>query len=121
MSQQPAEGAVPQGFRFRLDWRVADGFPISYANQFMVQVLSDEFVITLGQIAPPAVVNPTREEVEALPKTISPMVVARVAVTPSGHRQLIELLQQQLNRYESGDVRDLSDRTSDVPDDGKGV
>lgn len=120
MAQQPAEGAVPRGFRLRLDWRVADGFPISYANQFMVQVLRDEFVITLGQIAPPAVVNPTHEEIEALPKTISPMVIARVAVTPGGLRQLLELLQRQLNRYESGDVPGLSETPSDVPDDGKG-
>jgi hypothetical protein len=118
MAQQTPQEPVAQSFRLRVDWRVADGYPISYANEFMLQTFRDEFVITLGQLALPAIVNPTPEEVEALPKTISPVVVARVAVTPGSLKRLIELLQRQLGRYESGDVRGLSE-VSDMPGGGQ--
>jgi hypothetical protein len=81
----------------------------------MVQIGMDEFILTLAQLAPPGLVNPTREEIEALPKTISPMVVARVAVTPGALKRLMELLQRQLTVYESGNVIGLSE-VPDTPD-----
>jgi hypothetical protein len=115
MAQQPAQEPVPQRLQFRLDWRIADGYPVSYANEFMVQIVRDEFILTLGQLAPPALVNATREEIEAFPKTISPMVVARVAVTPGSLKRLVEFLQRQLSAYESGDVRGFSE-VPDIPD-----
>lgn len=120
MAQRPVEDPAPQRLRFRMDWRVADGYPVSYANEFMVQIVRDEFILTLGQLAPPGIVNPTREEIEAFPKTISPMVVARIAVTPGSLKRFIELLQRQLGRYESGSVQGLSE-VSDVPGSGQGA
>lgn len=121
MVHQPAEEPNPQGFSLRLDWRVADDFPISYANEFMVQIFRDEFVLTLGQLAPPALVHPTRAEIEALPQKISPRVVARVAVAPGRIRALIDLLQRQLARYESGTERfeNLPETAANVQDDGQ--
>ena len=118
MVQQPAEEQVPQGYRLRIDWRVADGYPISFANQFMVQMGSEEFVLTLAQLAPPALVEPTREEIESLSKSISPQVVSRVAVTPEKLRQLIRILQQQLTLYDSG-VRGVSDTPPDITGDSQ--
>jgi hypothetical protein len=101
-----------------MNWRIADGYPISYANEFLIQIVRDEFVITLGQLTLPAMVNPTREEVEALPKTISPVVVARVAVTPGSLKRLIELLRRHLDGYESGRIQGLSG-VSDLPGSGQ--
>ena len=120
MVQQPAEEQVPQSIQLRIDWRVADGYPISFANQFMVQMGSEEFVLTLAQFVSPALVQPTREEVEALPETFSPKMLARVAVTPVGMRRFIQLLQQQLGLYDSG-IRGLSEVLPDSPDDGEEV
>ena len=102
MVQQPEEELTPQRFSLRLDWRVADEHPISFANHFMVQIAEDEFILTLGQLAPPALVNPTREDIEALPETISPKVVSRIVVTPRALRRFIKLLQQQMDLYDSG-------------------
>jgi hypothetical protein len=85
-----------------LDWRVADDFAISFANEFMSQIGREELVITFGQLMLPALVNPTPEEVAALPPTISPRIVARVAVTPFRLRALIGLLQGQLQQFDSG-------------------
>ena len=118
MGQQPAKEPVPQGYQRRINWRVADDHPASFANQFMVQIARDEFVLTLGQLVAPALVHPTREEIEALPERISPQIVARVAVTPAGLRQFSQLIQQQLSLYESG-VRGLSEIQPDIPDDGE--
>lgn len=36
----------------RMDWRVADDFPIAFANEFMSQIGREEFVITFGQLMP---------------------------------------------------------------------
>ena len=121
MVQQPAWGPSPQVLRVKVDWRVADDFPISYANEFMVQIVRDEFVLTLGQLAPPALVAPTHEEIEAFPEKISPRVVGRVAVAPSRLRALVGLLQQQLALYESGirGLENLSETSPDIQDDGQ--
>lgn len=118
MAQQPVEHPVQQGLRFRLDWRVADGYPIAYANEFMVQIVRDEFVLTLGQLATPGIVSPTPEEIRALPRTISPVIVARVAVTPGSLNRLVELLQRQLRLYESEDLRGLVE-VPDQPGEGQ--
>lgn len=120
MVQQPAEEPVRQGYQLRIDWRVADDHTASFANQFMVQIAKDEFVLTFGQLVPPALVQPTREEIESLPERISPQVIARVAVTPNGLRQFIQLLQQQLSLYESG-VQGFSDEPNEISDDGEEV
>lgn len=119
--QQPAQEPNLQGIRLTLDWRIADDFPISYANEFMVQRIRDEFILTIGQLAPPALVTPTREEIEALPKKISPRVVARIAVAPSRIRALIGLLQRQLAQYDSGTkgLENSSETSSDIQDDGQ--
>lgn len=109
---KPTEGE-PGGrsLPLRIDWRVADGYPMSFANQLICQIASDEFVLTFGQLVPTALLNPTPEEIEALPETISPKIVARVAVTPDGLRRIIQVLQQQLNLYDSG-VRGISETHS---------
>lgn len=117
---QPAEEPVPQGYQLRIDWRVADGHTASFANQFLVQIAKDELVLTFGQLVPPALVQPTREEIESLPERISPQIIARVAVTPNGLRQFMQLLQQQLGLYESG-VQGFSDEPNEISDDGEEV
>lgn len=118
MGQQPHGEPSSPALALRMDWRVVDGYPISYANEFMVQIVREEFVLTLAQLAPPALVEPTREEIESLPKTISPQVVSRVAVTPGRLREFIRILQQQLTLYESG-VRGVSDTPSDILGEGQ--
>lgn len=108
MVQQPAEEPAPQGRQVRIDWRVADVHSASFANQFLVQIARDEFILTFGQFVPPALVQPTPEEIESLPEELSPQIVARVAVTPNGVRRFIQLLQRQLRLYDSG-VQGFSD------------
>ena len=86
-------------YSVRLDWSVVDDFPISYANEFMIQQFRDEFIIAVGQISPPGLVQPTREEIEAIGR-ITPTILARFAITPNNLRIFVENLQGQLRTYD---------------------
>ena len=87
----------------------ADDTPILYVNQFVVQHQQNEFIITVGQIAPPMLLG-TEEQQRQQAKQIAYVpvkVVARLALTKARLKELISVLETNLANYdrkqESGD------------------
>lgn len=81
----------------------ADDVPILFANQFIIQHLDKEFILTFGQFGPPLLLGTEDQKAEAA-KHISYVpikVVARIGMTPERLVELIKVLQENLRRYEA--------------------
>lgn len=76
--------------------------PILFVNQFVIQHQPGEFVLTVGQITPPILLGSPEERREQAKKLtyVSTKVVARLAFTRQRLVELIEVLQENLNRYD---------------------
>ena len=80
-----------------------DAHPIELANQFLIQHVGDEFLLTVGQFAPPAVLG-TPEQQEARRREIENIpvrVLARVAMTPARMRELVTVLTTHLEKWDA--------------------
>lgn len=92
--QEEHTGAV------RLPIRIegAEDMPIVYTNYTFVTHTGDEFFLTFAQLHPPYLVSPTKEDIESL-KSISATVVSRIALTPGKFKELIDVLQENYQKY----------------------
>jgi hypothetical protein len=105
----------PQSLQLPLVWVGGDEKAILFANQFLGQFLQDDFLLTIGQLAPPTLLgSPEERQAEARALDFVPVkVLARFGLTRGRVEDLIEVLQQTLKNYdeaeggegESGDVR----------------
>ena len=95
--EQPTEVQIVET-RARLNWRAADDVPFHLANQFMVQYVQEGYILSSGQVRPPALLEPTQEEREAI-QEVSVNVLGSVLMTPARARALMLLLRRQLERY----------------------
>lgn len=77
-----------------------DETPILYANHFIAQSEGRDFILTVGQVAPPLLLGSREERWEQarLLSSVSVKVVARVAMNRERVAQLIDLLEHQLRR-----------------------
>jgi len=82
----------------------AEGIPINYVNHVFVSHTTDEFFMTFAQIHPPYLLSPTKEEVEQLTH-IPAKVVARIALTPSKMKELIDVLNENYKKFVQKEVR----------------
>ncbi len=75
---------------------------IAFANQFLIQLLQDEFILTVGQVTPPIILGNQRDiDVESLGIDYIPVkVVARLGFTRQRLEELVNLLQENLARYD---------------------
>jgi hypothetical protein len=83
-------------------WVGVDEAPILLANQFLGQFQRDEFILTVGQIAPPALMGTPEERLEEA-RTISfiPIkVLARFGLTRARVEDLIRVLQETIENFE---------------------
>lgn len=76
----------------------AEDIPILYANYVFVTHTNDEFFVTLAQLHPPYLIAPKRSEIEEL-TSIPATVVSRTAFTPAKFKELIDVLQQNYQKY----------------------
>ena len=76
----------------------ADEIPMSYVNHIFITHTTDEFFVTFSQIHPPYLLEPTQEEVEQLTH-IPAKVVARIALTPSKMKELIDALGENYQKF----------------------
>lgn len=76
----------------------AEDVPIVHVNHVFVAHTTDEFFITLAQLHPPYWLEPTKEEVEQL-KYLPAKVVARVALSPSKMKELIDTLNKNYQKF----------------------
>ena len=79
----------------RVSWRSADDVPAHVGTQFMLQFTPDGYVLSFGQVMPPAVIGATAEEISSIGE-VSVNVLGRVAMTPERTRALMLLLRRQL-------------------------
>ena len=103
--EQPAE-QQPAAVRARLNWRAADDVPFLVANQFLLQFVDEAYLLSFGQVRPPALLDPTPEEYAAI-QEIPVHVLDSVSLTPERANALRLLLERQLARF-SPDVLDES-------------
>jgi len=81
--------------------------PIVFANQFAIQHFQNEFIITIGQIAPPILVGSPEERREQAKNVgyIPVTIVGRFSLTKERIRELIGALQENLSNYEKGEPK----------------
>lgn len=80
----------------------ADDVTIEFANQFVIQHQEEEFILTLGQMAPPLLLGSDEEKLEQA-KNLSfvPIkVIGRFGFTRDRLEALIEVLQTNLARFD---------------------
>ena len=73
-------------------WENLDSVPVFLANQFMIQHFQDEFILTVGQMVPPAILGDEAQREAQLRgiEQVSVRPLARIAFTRA---RLIELTQ----------------------------
>ncbi len=71
--------------------------------RFLIQALEDEFIITVGQLAPPALIGEEAERIEQLNaiEFVPVKVVGRFGLTAQRMRELVKALNENLECYDS--------------------
>ena len=88
-----------------IDWSGTDGEPVQPVNLFVAQASPHEYVLTLGFIAPPIILNSDdQDRVDAM-KSIPARVVARVLLSPAGMRELADVLSNLIAAREKGEAK----------------
>lgn len=81
----------------------AEDVPILYVNQFVSQFQADEFILTVGQVSPPILLGDEAEQREQAERVsyVAVKVVARLAFTRQRLKEIIALLQSNLDAYDA--------------------
>jgi hypothetical protein len=81
-----------------LAWENLEDVPVFFANQFICQFTQDEFVVSIGQMVPPAVLGEPgqQEQIDRIPVR----ALARIAFTHQRLVELINVLQANREQYE---------------------
>ena len=82
----------------------AEDTPLLYANQFVIAHLGQEFILSIGQVAPPLLLGtPEQQHEQAKQLSFVPIkTVARFAMTRERLDQLIKLLQDHVAQSDAG-------------------
>lgn len=73
-------------------WENVEGLPVLFANQFIVQHFQDEFILTVGQMVPPALLG-DEEQREAQLRELEQVTVRPLARIAFTRARLIEFVQ----------------------------
>jgi len=95
-SENSDERSIP------VTWVGIDELAAVSANQFVSQFTKDLFLVTFGQLSPPVLLGTSSEKEERLSELdfVAIRPVTRVALTHTGMRELVQVLQTNLQRYE---------------------
>lgn len=96
---------APEGQRqVPLVWVGVDDLPVQFVNQFVAVVQPNEVFLTIGTLTPPAIMGDSieerREQAESI-QFVQVKPVARIAFTPERLQELIGILNQTLQNYET--------------------
>lgn len=85
-----------------LVWIDRDAERILFANQILAQHLGDEFIISFGQVSPPAILGDETERTEGLERIelVPVKTVARIGVPAQRMREFVAVMRQNLDLYE---------------------
>ena len=85
-----------------LHWSRAEDIPIVFVNQFALQALTaDEFVLVLGQVTPPLLLEPTPAQLAAI-ESVEVRPVYRLGMTSQRLQDLFGILQRRLHPKQVG-------------------
>lgn len=104
-SESSSEGrSVP------LIWTDRDEQPVMFVNQILAQHVNDEFLVSFGQVSPPAILGTDDERQEALARVefVPVRTVARIGLPAQRMREFVAVMQESLEQYE----RESQGRTS---------
>lgn len=95
----------PDAIAVPVVWSSPEDVPILYANTFVCQFEQtlDAFILTVGQLTPPALIGATVEELREQAEQITFVAVkpvARFGLTRARLEELIALLQANLDQLE---------------------
>jgi hypothetical protein len=89
-------------FEVPIVWVDVDQTPIQFANQFISQYQAHEFVLTIGQLAPPMIIGTPEQQTEQVENlafvTVRPL--ARFGLPVNRLRELIRVLSENLESYD---------------------
>ena len=93
---------APEVIQIPVVWVGGDETPILLVNQFLGQFQDSEFILTLGQFAPPALIGTEEERREQVREIsfIPVKVLARLALTRSRLEELVRVLQETLGNHD---------------------
>lgn len=96
---------TPDAIAVPVVWSSPEDVPILFANTFVCQFEQtlDSFILTVGQLTPPALIGATPEELREQVENIAyvPVTpVARFGLTTARLQELIALLQANLDQME---------------------
>lgn len=85
-----------------LAWLDVDAVPIFLANQFVCQFNQDEFILTIGQMVPPAIVGTPEEQAEQVEQVdfVPVKPLARIAFTRARLFELVQVLEANREQYD---------------------
>ncbi len=85
-----------------LSWIGTEELPIFLVNQFVCQFNQEEFILTFGQMTPPALLGTEEERIEQAQQVAYVPVkpLARLGFTEARMRELIAVLEVNLRNYE---------------------
>jgi hypothetical protein len=91
-----------QGREVPIVWENPDSVPVFFANQFIIQHFQDEFILTLGQMVPPALLGDQQNREAQLREIeqISVRPLARIAFTRARLLELVSSLDAHLAKYD---------------------
>jgi hypothetical protein len=83
-------------------WENPDSIPVFFANQFIIQHFQDEFILTLGQMVPPAILGDEQDRETQLREIekVSVRPLARIAFTRARLLELVSALDAHLAKYD---------------------
>jgi hypothetical protein len=85
-------------------WVAPEDTPILLSNMIICQFFQDTFVVSLGQMFPPPLLG-TPEDIQEQLEAVSFIPVktlARLSMTPAHVADVIQVLQENLSKYEAG-------------------
>ena len=91
-----------EGRQVPLVWENLDSVPVLLANQFIIQHFQDEFIITVGQTVPPAILgdeNARAAQLQEITK-VSVKPLARIALTRARLTELVQVLEAEREIYD---------------------
>lgn len=88
-----------QPISLQINWRGAETVPVHLGNQFLLQYTTEGYILSFGQVTPPAIIGPTAEEIQAI-EEIPIVVLGRVLMTPERTLALKNLLEGHLQQFD---------------------
>lgn len=99
MAEEQKQEKMEEGKWVPIHVEGAEEIPMSYVNHIFVTHTTDEFFVTFSQIHPPYLLPPVKKEQVAQVTYIPAKVVARVALTPSKMKELIDTLGENYKNF----------------------